>query len=152
MSVAGVVGLLFVLAVPSAAQRASSVTIAPGEGGLIQTGGCTPDFAPFVVTAPAFVLTRIGDTSAALTVSLSWSDVGSGITVLPTSATFAVGSSTVTVAAAFSAVPSPVTLTLAVVPGDGYEVGEPASANNQMGGVTPACLPLPVPAPPLFTG
>jgi hypothetical protein len=152
--VVGVSCVLLGLAAPGDAQQAvASVTVAATQQGTIAVAGCSMDFVPSVVSPPTFVLTRTGDASAPLTVSLGWSDAGSGVTVSPTSATFPAGSSTVTVTGTFSALPTLYSVTLTVLTAAGYQPGSPSSATTDLVRVTPSCaVQPPVTAPPPFTG
>jgi len=143
---------------PGVAQTATSVSITGTVAG-VASQGCA-DGPHVITTAPQFVLTRTGDTTAALDVSIGWSGgIPTENVVSPTVAHFAAGSATVTITPTFAAVPTPVeTLILTVNAGVGYQVGSPATASAQWVFADPSCprpppaAPPPVIASPSFTG
>jgi hypothetical protein len=143
----------------TAAQEAVSVTVAVARQGVIRFG-CQPP-SPEVSTPAEFALTRTGDVTDSLTVSIAWSgDITLGTTVSPTSVTFAAGSSTAVVTPMFTSVPLSPGLTLTVASGAGYQPGDPSAATTEFAIVTPGCIaqtpplnaPPPVQVEPSFTG
>lgn len=131
----------------SAAQQSVSVSVAATQSGVV-TEGCLPG-APLVTTPAVFTLTRIGDVSDGLTVSIAWSgDLSLGTTVSPTTVAFAPGSSTATVTPMFTMVPqSAGELILTVMAGAGYEPGRPPTTSTTFSTIAPSCPA--VPGPPL---
>jgi hypothetical protein len=108
------------------------------------------------VTPAQFVLTRTGDTTGALTVSLAWTgDATNGTVVSPTSVEFAPGSETATVTAVFTPGPPPALLAFAqaeviltVASGSGYQPGDPAVASSLYTSPVNDCPLRPVDPPP----
>ena len=150
------------------AQQLPTVTVTSTREGTIgidhACGGVSVGLTP-----PEIVLTRTGDLTGDLTVSIAWSgDIALATAVSPTSVTFAPGSSTTTVmplfdpASALSATQqngSALTLTLTVTRGSGYQPGDPSTATPSIGvvqGLAPPCAPPSPPPPvevnPAFTG
>jgi hypothetical protein len=106
------------------------------------------------VEPAVFTLTRTGDLTDSLTVSLAWSgDIATTTTVSPMSATFSTGVSTTTVTPVLASVPSvPGALTLMVTSGSGYEPGNPSTAITDYTTAIPSCaFNPPNPAPPILT-
>jgi hypothetical protein len=135
----------------SSAQQLASVTVAATQPGVISLG-CGP--SPVVSTPAEFTLTRTGDVTDGLTVSISWSGgLSAGTTISPTSVTFAPGSSTATVTPEFAMVPqSEGGLILSVTTGAGYEPGRPPTASTTFTTYAPPCAPPPALVHPSLTG
>jgi hypothetical protein len=139
----------------SGAQESVSVTVLASRSGTI-TFGCASG-ARGVTTAAVFTLTRGGDVTDGLTVSIAWGgDLSLGTTISPTSVTFTLGSSTATVTPVFATVPqSEGGLTLAVTSGVGYHPGDPSVATTTFSTLVPSCPAFPgprlvnTPPPPL---
>jgi hypothetical protein len=143
------------------AQQLVSVTVAATRPGIISLG-CGP--SPVISTPAKFTLTRSGNVTDGLTVSISWSgDLSLGSTISPTTVAFAPGSSTATVTPMFATVPqSEGRLTLTVISGAGYQPGDPSTATTTFSTYAPPCAPPtldlqvapppPVPVNPSFTG
>jgi hypothetical protein len=146
----------------STAQQAVSVTVTASRAGTVSEG-CPPQ-SPTLSVSPQFVLTRTGDVTDGLAVSVSWSgELASRIAVSPDVVEFAAGSTTATITTGFASVPVPTgALTIAVVPGAGYQPGDPASADATFTVIAPSCAaqppttppepPTPIGATPIFTG
>jgi hypothetical protein len=135
----------------TAAQELVSVTVAATQPGIISLG-CGP--SPVISTPAEFTLTRTGDVTDGLTVSISWSgDLSLGTTISPTSVAFTPGSSTATVTPMFATVPQTEGgLTLTVTSGAGYQPGDPSAATTTFSTYAPPCPPPPVqvnPPPPV---
>jgi hypothetical protein len=142
----------------AAAQELVSVTVAGHQPGMISLG-CGS--GPVVSTPAEFTLTRTGDDTDGLTVSICWSgDLSVGTTILPASVAFTPGSSTATVTPMFASVPQTEGgLTLTVRSGLGYQPGDPVAATAAFSTYVPdAPPPLQVDPPPpvhvnpVFTG
>jgi hypothetical protein len=149
--------VLGALALPGAAtaQTLPTVTVTDATGG-VTTIPCPP--AEPTITHSQFSLTRSGDTTTALEVTIAWSD-NQIEGVQPTSVDFAPGSATATVTPEFPAdAPIAGSLTLTVLPGNGYQPGDPSSLTLDAVQVvvTASCPVVPPPPPPVvnptFTG
>jgi hypothetical protein len=149
-------------AASSGAQESVLVTVVNTDSGAIDAG-CGSE-GPIVSDDAVFVITRTGDTTGTLTVSVAWSGtlIEGGTTVLPTSVHFAAGSETVTVSPVFAPIPThPGGITLTVTSGAGYQPGEPTDASTTYEFRVPSCpppprgtvpVPLAIQASPNFTG
>ena len=144
------------------------MTVAAHQPGMISLG-CGS--GPVISTPAEFTLTRTGDTTDGLTVSISWSgDLSLGTTISPTSVAFAPGSSTAIVTPMFASVPQiEGGVTLTVQSGAGYRPGDSSAASTTFSTYVPPCAPptpvqvdppppvqvnppLPVQVNPAFTG
>ncbi len=152
--VAVAVGLsMCALSVGSAtAQQVVEVTVASTQQGSVGNT-CPPQPPGLSATFPEFVLTRSGDVTDGLTVTIAWSgELTTETTVSPTAVVFAPGSSTATVTAMFT--PSGESfgdLTLTVTPAAGYQPGDPATATTTVVRVEALCALPPTPPPPIVT-
>jgi hypothetical protein len=140
-----------VFAGATSAQTAVEVSItdtSPGSGG----SGCPP--GPTLLSSPpSFELTRTGDTTDPLEVTISWSgSIATDTTVTPSVAEFAAGSPTTTVTPVVSSVPVIGTLSLTVVSGAGYQVGDPATLDATFDIALALCAAPPSAPPPVVTG
>ena len=142
------------------AQEVVSVTVAASRP-LTVSEGCPPQPAR-VSVSPQFALTRTGDVTDGLSVSLTWGGgTAAQTTVSPTVADFAPGSATTTVTAVLASVPEQVaTLTLTVAPGLEHQPGDPATASALVSVIAPSCAaqivstspPTLIGVAPSFTG
>jgi hypothetical protein len=120
---------------------------------------CSPggELGYIVSTSAQFILTRTGDTTSMLTVDIAWSGTATeGTVVAPTSVEFAAGSATATVTPTFTPTPSPnggiSDVTLTVLSGAGYELGNPPNGTAYLDFPVFDCAPPPTtetwPPPP----
>jgi len=141
-----------VFAGAGSAQVLVEVSITSATPGHATGPGCAVG-PELVDTPPQFVLTRTGSTTDALEVAISWSGgITTRTSVTPSVAEFAAGSATTTVTPVFASTPEVDSLTLTVVSGAGYQVGDPATLDAVFEFAIPLCAAPPRVPPPVFTG